>query len=451
MSLKRSASAAGLPDDEAPCCWLCLEEGPDASGMPLVRDCSCRGTSGYAHLTCAVKYTESRCRSAYEHEEESSFNEYFRFCPNCKQLHQGDVQFSMVTAQCDFVEREYKNDPWLCLEANVDKLFSLDSDDEKYTIEGEKICSKILLIMEDIKKDPSLDHDDKVFANCNAYHNMADFYIESSNEKHLEKAKACYKRAQDLYKQLEERRYHRDVKIDLMAAEREIHKVDAMLSGNEPELDTTAEISYCRRAYKDCLEKFGESDLDTLDEGFDLFIALQNGDKNEIEAERFLSKLVDTSHRVHGIKHNVTEKLSAELQDLRVRQIDLVGRGRFQALRYESEGEKIVIQGPLPKCMDREGLGKRNISEEKTWTINNKHAIPRVGTPVFVHGLSLRSRSHLNGKIGVIGAYFDNKSICEIHFEEGGLESVKISRENVRILFGLPETNTKQYQSNAEV
>lgn len=440
MSLKRSASAAGLPDDEAPCCWLCLDEGPDASGKPLVRDCSCRGTSGYAHLTCAVKYTESRCRSAYEYEEESSFSDYFRACPNCKQPYQGDVQFSMVTAQFDFVEREYKNDPWLCLEANVDKLASLDSGDERYITEGEKICSKMPSLMEDIKKDPSLDDDDKLFANSKAYHNMGDFYKECSNNEHLEKAKACFRRAQDHYEQLEDREDW-DVKIDIMTTEREIRMVDAKLSGNEPEMDKTEEIVYCRRIYKDRIEKFGESDLDTLEEGFDLFAALQNADKHEIEAERFLSKLVDTSRRVHGVKHKVTEMLSNDLQDLKVRQISLVGGGRYQALRYESEGEKIVIQGPLPKCLDIDGLGKRNKSKEKTLTINNKNAIPHVGTPVVVHSLRLRSRSHLNGKIGVIVAYSEDNSICEIHFEEGGIESMKISRENVRILFELSEKN----------
>ena len=27
-------------------CWWCLEEGPNEAGQPLVRDCSCRGSSG---------------------------------------------------------------------------------------------------------------------------------------------------------------------------------------------------------------------------------------------------------------------------------------------------------------------------------------------------------------------------------------------------------------------
>ena len=57
----------------------------------------------------------------------------------------------------------------------------------------------------------------------------------------------------------------------------------------------------------------------------------------------------------------------------------------------------------------------------------------------FVHGLRLRSTSHLNGKIGDIRALSKDDSICEVHFEEEGLEPTKVKLENVRILFDLPE------------
>ena len=38
-------------------CYICLDEGPDEAGKPLVRDCSCRGdTAGFAHLSCIIEY-----------------------------------------------------------------------------------------------------------------------------------------------------------------------------------------------------------------------------------------------------------------------------------------------------------------------------------------------------------------------------------------------------------
>ena len=41
-------------------CWICLDSEPDDDGRPLVRDCACRGDSGWAHLSCLVDYAESK-------------------------------------------------------------------------------------------------------------------------------------------------------------------------------------------------------------------------------------------------------------------------------------------------------------------------------------------------------------------------------------------------------
>ena len=78
---KRTVSEAGL---DAPCCWLCLEEGPDESGAPLVRNCSCRGLSGFAHLSCLQKYAESEGRRAYDRAiiDPSDVAKAFITCPN---------------------------------------------------------------------------------------------------------------------------------------------------------------------------------------------------------------------------------------------------------------------------------------------------------------------------------------------------------------------------------
>ena len=75
-------------DGNAPSCWICLEEGPDDTGAPLVRDCSCRGSAGFAHLSCLVKYAETQSRNAFERAFESGAIDYvamvegFKKCPN---------------------------------------------------------------------------------------------------------------------------------------------------------------------------------------------------------------------------------------------------------------------------------------------------------------------------------------------------------------------------------
>ena len=72
--------------DNAPCCWVCLDEGCDKAGEPLVRDCSCRGSSGFAHLSCIIKNAESEAKRYVERVDgefytAAQFAKAFEFCP----------------------------------------------------------------------------------------------------------------------------------------------------------------------------------------------------------------------------------------------------------------------------------------------------------------------------------------------------------------------------------
>ena len=54
-------------DTEAPFCWICHDDELDEDGQPLINGCcSCRGSSGYCHLSCLVKHAESRTRASID-------------------------------------------------------------------------------------------------------------------------------------------------------------------------------------------------------------------------------------------------------------------------------------------------------------------------------------------------------------------------------------------------
>jgi len=428
MSLKRSASVAGLLEEEAPCCWLCLEEGPDASDKPLCRDCSCRGTSGFVHLSCAVKYAENMSRDDAD-EEYRYPSAFFRTCPNCKQDYQGDVAYTLAKARVDFVEREFKNNHEMCLDAMTENLYALDFKDEQRRSEWEDICSKMISIIEIVDKDPSLQHDGMSHSIAMAETSIGEFkQYELGTKEYLEEAKKHFIRSKDLWEGLGK-------VLDVRAMDRKIRTIVAKLSGTEPELDTAEEIIHWRTKYNDSIESFGENDIFTIEQGVDLATALHGAD-HTIEAERFLTTLAQKCRLVHGIDHKVTKETLVALQVIKVRQVYLsTGSDVFQALRYESDGERIVLQGPLPEHLD-----ERNVDKEKTLTIDSKDARSLKGTPVVCHSLQLRSMVHLNGKIGEIRASFgEDESICLVHFEEDGLKPTKVKLENVRILFELPE------------
>jgi len=334
----------------------------------------------------------------------------------------------LAKARVDFVEREFKNNYEMCLDAMRENLNALDFKDEQRRSEWEDICSKMISIIEIVDKDPSLQHDGMSHSIAMAETSIGEFRYELGTKEDLEEAKKHFIRSKDLWEGLGE-------DLDVRAMERAIRMVGAKLSGTEPKLNMAEEILFWRKLYNDCIERFGGNDIFTIEQGVDLATALHDAD-HIIEAERFLTTLAQKCRLVHGIDHKVTKETLVALQEIKVRQVYLsTGSDVFQALRYESDGERIVLQGPLPEHLD-----ERNVDKEKTLTIDSKDARSLKGTPVVCHSLQLRSMVHLNGKIGEIRAYFgEDESICLVHFEEEGLNPTKVKLENVRILFELPE------------
>ena len=107
MKDSAAATVTDFPVDAS--CWLCLEEGPDESGKPLVRDCSCRGSSGVAHVSCIINYAKSESRRIYESrpfEGPVKCIKPFDYCPNCKQSYQNDLSKTLAKACMEFVESE---------------------------------------------------------------------------------------------------------------------------------------------------------------------------------------------------------------------------------------------------------------------------------------------------------------------------------------------------------
>src|SRR5210317_2562336 len=132
-------ASASRNSSSAACCWLCLEEGPDASGMPLVRDCSCRGSSGFAHIACIISYAESDGRQTY-HTSSGNIGTAFQQCPNCKQEYYNELRYNLESARVSFVEKEFSNDHMLHLRALIHRVRVLDVENTADRAEGEAVA-----------------------------------------------------------------------------------------------------------------------------------------------------------------------------------------------------------------------------------------------------------------------------------------------------------------------
>ena len=141
-------------------CYICLEDGPDEEGKPLIRNCSCRGESsaGY-HLSCIVKYAKAKTRAAVEEYEAGGdggdcFQDHWIACANCRQGYEDslcmELAKKMVTYVASLVSEPDTHK--LHYEARSIMLTCLSKNDEEAKTVQEEITS-LLRLWEERKGD----------------------------------------------------------------------------------------------------------------------------------------------------------------------------------------------------------------------------------------------------------------------------------------------------------
>lgn len=283
---------------ESSSCWLCLEEGSDASGKPLVRNCSCRGTSGYAHISCIVNYAEHKGRQCYRSSNQNSGDDvcrYFKFCPNCNQEYQNDVQSDLSKAMVSFVERKLHDGTprasHLRIDALLDRLFVLSSrPQEEGSPEGQVICSKLMFLME------GMDSTMK----AKTYYALGCFH---SSIGHFKKSNGFLEMARNMLQ---------DAADSETSSGSEIAEIENKLNRS---IDESIDVDSLRKQYEETIAKSGRETILTINAGVSLAKALYSADR-KTEAEKLLANLVATSRRVHGQDHNCTKSAVTALQGL---------------------------------------------------------------------------------------------------------------------------------------
>lgn len=150
--------APSSDEEERDMCYLCFGEGPDESGQPLRRDCSCRGGSGFAHLSCIVGYAK-RKSDQWDGWGPEKFAEQWHKCPNCKQDYQNELSVELVSEFASFVAERYPDDQVKTITVLDRKLFCLLDLARQQPVkreEAKQIANKILSIIEQVKNaDPT--------------------------------------------------------------------------------------------------------------------------------------------------------------------------------------------------------------------------------------------------------------------------------------------------------
>lgn len=107
----QAAAVVGKPPLVCAPCWICLEDGPDEAGEPLVRDCACRGeTSAGYHISCIIKYATSKTLDVIRKCDRGKvpvtpdFTDYWDRCPNCNQSMASGIRSALSPALWGLVE-----------------------------------------------------------------------------------------------------------------------------------------------------------------------------------------------------------------------------------------------------------------------------------------------------------------------------------------------------------
>ena len=426
-------------------CWICLCDEPDDTGLLPLRDCSCRGDTGagYAHLSCLVQYAQTKSLEVSNNPSQSGnlekFFEAWEKCPNCEQSYQHQLVIDLADSLLKFMDENYGEynhsiDYVRMFNAHLVKIDALKIGSmERLGKEGIQIAREGVKLVEDMKRKyitnaiiaPSASIQRLVSDNeARAYHNLSTLYVlDMSNggvkRNSLEKAIYYAEKSRIIYKSIG----------DAAAVDGLERTLNMIKMSCHPDRNRTM-----RQVFNETVEREGAESGKAIDNAKHLAGALRL-DNCIIEAERLLTKYLPISRRVHGEEHSQTKEIAMALDKLTARFVSLDNEEEFKALRYEDEGEKCVVQGPL-----QEGDYIKLVVEVEgatEYTVDSSSLLIANGTPIVCQGLV--KGAHLNGKLADVRSFDKDKERYTIYFEDTKLKPAAVKKENVRIVFDLPD------------
>lgn len=423
------AATQSFDEEEHDMCYLCFGEGPDETGQPLRRDCSCRGGSGFAHLSCIIEYAKQKSQQRDGNGRVKQFTEPWRFCPNCKQMYQDELALDLVNEFVIFVEGEYPGDRQKHLWALDRKLHVHVTNLPEQMEEAEQITNTILSIIGRMKTDGSSLTKYIQRIEADAYSSRGLFAKRDGTKEGAKASVAYFEKCRNLCEEIGETR-------GVLTAEENLARAKSQYEGSSEGLNNEEELELDRKLYEHDVKNYRQDELCTIRSGIDFALSLYNTDRS-IESERLLTKLAAISKRVHGLDHWITKEIESDLHTNKERFVKIKsrnGKQLFEALRYEQDGKKCVVQGPIAE--------PRNAQEEETFAVDTADLRYALGTPLICHGLKIAGRpkkaTHLNGKIGDLRGWDDETNCYEVHFEDKKVGTRLVNRKFLRILFELP-------------
>ena len=409
---------------ELPSCLICMCEGPDSTGQPLRRDCSCRGDdSGFVHLSCIVEFAKQKSSQFNYNNNIINFRRPWELCPSCNHSYANELAVDLASEFKLWVKRTYPQDAVKNLEAMVLNLEALQNMatclKPQQLKKARQIAGNILHLTAHIKESIPSFSQRAILDEAIAYASLGRLHLSEHTKESAKAAEVWFKKCLQANRLIGNR-------DGISLSETYI----AISKDRYEENNQQSVVDGIHTVYNQRLKRFGQESPTTIQAAIDYASNLVLAGRI-IEAQRLLSQFIPICTRVHGPLHKQTLKAESTLKICKIRYVMVNHHLRwrtFQALRYEEDC--LVVKGPV---------SPRNITEEETLTVaaNGCSIFYVENTPVLLFGL--KKVKHLNGKVGEIRSRNEMTGRYEVHFEDKNLKPHMILRDNFRIVFDLPE------------
>ena len=339
-------------------CYLCLDDRPDEAGKPLVRDCSCRGNAGVAHLSCLTMYAEQRSQKGSDKSDVfdvlNDFIDPWHKCNNCKQPFKNSLSRDLSSACVSFAETahghvdnsvEDKTKVMMARKVNImtfingmREVYEIGVDKTILRGECKMLIERFMELVDQIKKDMKMENG-WVHMPQNSYEYgmfyvvYNDFEATGNNywgmlynwdgtqaqdtmaiETSYKKAIAYLTRARIIYNLVGNDFSSNEMEVQIIMIREKLVEMSKEGDANEY---SAALFEKAKYIYEHNIESHGLSSVTTITSGFNYVNMLYRA-HCDIQAERLISELAAISHRVHGPNHNSTIMAEKTLKQVQV-------------------------------------------------------------------------------------------------------------------------------------
>ena len=428
LQLKPPPKTINKEEDHKPTCYICLDDGPDELGGEVMRDCSCRGSAGYVHLSCAIKYAEQKYESSriLKAKKQNPWKE----CPNCHQVYTGTLAIDMAKQYVTFVEENYQRNHTLILSALVTRLESLTTLVNKrsstQTEEAELVANTILHKVRQMKlKRIALNRHDRIYE-AYAYEILG---CMKSNELKFPEA------IEFLEKSLQVCKDHNLSTVDRIEGMITSLKFNLVVNPSSEDI-----LKNHKNMYEQLIRFESKSSISAIRAGEDYGRTLKVHNHG-VEAEWFLTKLAEISHSNHGPEHEITQNVSSLKHHCMDRVVSVTSSEAgihqssralsfveyvddetmfYRFLKYDGNFERCLVEGPLI-CSGS--------TTNKQMSLLSDEIIFARGTPVICQD----TNTNIDGQLGDVRSWNSESKCYTIHWEDESLEPCELHQTKVRV------------------